>query len=79
MIASFGCTMDIGWNRSPAHRDRDRIAPKAGLAVVGAVDGFVGPGDRGGGERGGVNVVGGGVEGEEDKPFAVVAVDVDFA
>lgn len=57
----------------------DGVAPLADGAVVDSVDGFVGPLGRGGGEGMGVDVVGGGVVGEEDEAFAVGAVDLDLA
>lgn len=57
----------------------DGVAPLADGAVVDAVDGFVGPLGRGGGEGMGVDVVGGGVVGEQDEAFAVGVVDLDLA
>jgi hypothetical protein len=51
--------------------------PHAGIAD--AVDGAVGPFHGRGGEGLGVDVAGGGVEGEGDEAFAVAAVDLEFA
>ena len=54
-----------------AHRHAHGLAPSADLRVVGAVDGFVGPDGLVGRERLGVGVIGGGVDGQQVKAFAV--------
>jgi hypothetical protein len=63
----------------PADRDTHRFAPLTDAGVADAVDGLVSPFHGRGGEGLGVDVAGGGVEGERDEAFAVAAVDLDFA
>ena len=63
-------------NRSAPEGDGEDFAPLAGGGVVHPEDGAVFPLDEGGGEGVGVEVVGGGIEGE-DLP-AGAAVDLDF-
>lgn len=69
--------MDLGWKLP--HRHTHRLAPEADLLVVHSVDGAVGPLCWGGWEWGAVGVAGGGVDGEEDKAFAVAAIHLQLA
>ena len=63
----------------PAHRYADRLTPLPAAGIADAIDGLVGPLHGRAREWLGVHVAGGGVEGERDEAFAVVAVDLEFA
>jgi hypothetical protein len=64
---------------SSADGDADWFAPLTDAGVADAIDGLVGPFHRRGREGLGVYVARGGIVGEQDETFTVVAIDLDFA